>query len=394
METLNINKTKNKKIVFRADLNVPTMDGKITDYSRIDSIIPSLKKLSENKNKIFIVSHFGRPKGNVNEKLSIYFLCEVLRKKLEISKIHFLRTFNIEEIEKKQTEMNFGEVCLFENIRFYKEEENNDIKFVKKIASNFDIYINDAFSASHRYHSSIVGFPKFLPSFAGLNFSNEIKNLDNFLKESKKPNLAIIGGSKISTKIKVIYNLIKFFDSIVIGGAMANTFLLAKNINIGRSVCERDFKAIALDIMLKAKNENCKLILPIDIVCSKSLENTEVILKNDINNVPYDNMILDIGDNTVNLISREISKSRSVLWNGPLGAFEHKPFDRGSIEVANLIKTNFKQGNIFSLAGGGDTLSAINLAEANDGFNYLSNAGGAFLEWLEGEKSPGYLALN
>jgi len=393
MKTLNNTEIKNKKIIFRADLNVPLVNRKISDHSRIDSIIPSLKELIEKKNKIFLIAHLGRPRGVLDEKLSLNFLCDIIKQKLQISKVHFLKTFNNKEIKDKQSEMKDGEICLFENIRFYKEEENNEEDFARNLSSNFEIYVNDAFSASHRSHSSIVGLPKFLPSFAGLNFMKEIKNLNSFLNEAKKPNLAIIGGAKISTKIKVIYNLIYLFDSIVIGGAMANTFLAASNTDIGKSLYEKDFIKVAQNILIKAKSQNCKIILPIDAVCSNNLENNTNILKCNIDKVPNDQMILDIGDRTINLISNEITECHSVLWNGPLGAFEFKPFDRGSIVIADVIKKNFINLKLDSLAGGGDTLSAINLAKAKDGFKYLSNAGGAFLEWLEGEKSPGYIAI-
>ncbi len=393
MKKLDNLKISNKKIIFRADLNVPVFNGKITDHSRIKSLIPSINYLKKNGNKIFIIAHFGRPKGRVNKKLSLKFLCEDIKKILKVSKIHFLSTFDENEIKKKQLEMDDGEICLFENVRFYKEEEDNESYFSKKISSNFEVYINDAFSASHRNHSSIVGLPKFLKSFPGLNFTREIENLNLFLNETKKPNLAIIGGSKISTKIKVIYNLINLFDSIVIGGAMANTFLLSNNINIGKSLYEKEFIEVAQDIQIKAKEKNCKIILPKDVVCSKSLLKKGNITKCSINSIPNDEMVLDLGKKTIDAISNEIHKSNSVLWNGPLGAFEISPFDRSSIEIANIIKKSSKELNTVSLAGGGDTLSVINLAKAKDGFNYLSNAGGAFLEWLEGNKSPGYIAL-
>ncbi len=393
MKTLDNNEFSNKKIIFRADLNVPVVNGKITDHSRIDSIIPSIKKLIKGKNKIFLVSHFGRPKGIIDKKLSIAFLCNKLANRLEIPKIHFLETYNNSEIKYKQSEMQNGEVCLLENIRFNKEEENNNLDFSKNLSSNFDIYINDAFSSSHRSHSSIVGIPKFLPSYAGLNFVKEIKNLNNFLNKPKKPNLAIIGGSKISTKIKAINNLINLFDTIVIGGAMANTFLCAENFSIGKSLYEKDFINVAVDILKKAKTTNCKIVLPFDTLCSESLENCSQVLECDINSIPEDKKILDIGEKTISLILDEIIKCNSIIWNGPLGAFETKPFDNSSIKIANYIKKIFKENNIDTLAGGGDTLSVINLAKSKEGFSYLSNAGGAFLEWLEGNKSPGYIAL-
>ncbi len=383
----------NKCIIVRVDLNVPRLFDKITDYSRIDSIIPTLELLKNNQNKIFLISHYGRPKGKVNEKLSLNFICEELRKKLKVSKIHFLKSFDNRDIKKKKTEMKDGEICLFENIRFYKQEENNDLEFSKNLSSNFDLYINDAFSASHRNHSSIVGLPNFLKSYAGLNFTKEITNLNIFLSKAKKPNLAIVGGSKISTKIKVIYNLINLFDTVAIGGAMANTFLLANNIKIGKSLCEKNYIKLALDIQSEAKKKNCKIILPIDVVCAEALENNTKIIKCNIDNIPNDKTVLDIGEKTINLIFNEIAKCNSLLWNGPLGAFEFTPFEKSSIEIANKIKKSFKETNIEALAGGGDTLAVINLANANDGFNYLSNAGGAFLEWLEGNKSPGFISL-
>ena len=390
LDNYNISK---KNVIFRADLNVPVVDKKITDYSRINSILPSLNELIKNKNKVFIIAHFGRPKGRINKKDSLQFLCDEIKNKVNVSRMHFLETFNTELIKQKINEMDDGEVCLFENIRFELGEEKNDLNFSKEVSSNFDIYVNDAFSASHRNHSSIVGIPKFLPAVAGLSLIKEIENLDYFLNNSKKPNLAIIGGSKISTKINVIYNLIDLFDTIVVGGAMANTFLLANNISIGESLVEKDFTTTAKDIQKKAKTNNCKIILPIDAVCSKSLKDKNNIRICNVDNIFKEHMILDIGPKTINLISKEILKSQSILWNGPLGAFEYKPFDESSINVANAIKNHAINFNVDTLAGGGDTLAAINLTNAKDGFSYLSNAGGAFLEWLEGNESPGVKAL-
>ena len=392
MKTLSNFVVCNKKIILRADLNVPVVNDKITDYTRIETIAPSIIELIKNKNKIFILAHFGRPEGR-EKKFSLKFLCKELKQKFDLNRIHFLETFNSLAIEQKLSEMQDGEVCLFENIRFEDGEEKNDLSFSKNLSYNFDIYINDAFSASHRAHASIVGITNYLPSLAGLSFINEVSKLQFFLNDPKKPNLAIIGGSKISTKIKVINNLVNLFDSIVIGGAMANTFLLSNNIEIGKSLCELDCVNIAKQIQINAKNKNCNIILPVDVVCSKNIEHKNDILKCNVNDIPTNEMILDVGEGTVALISKEILKSKSVLWNGPLGAFEFKPFDKSSIEIANTIKKYFKEKNIETLDGGGDTLSAINLARARDGFNHLSTAGGAFLEWLEGDKSPGFKSL-
>ena len=384
---------KNKKIIVRVDLNVPVLEGTITDHSRIHAILPTLEKLIKNKNKIFLIAHFGRPKGQVNKTYSIEFLCSELKKFLNLNTIHFLANCEKKIIETKIAEMDMGEICLLENIRFNAEEEKNDLNFSKVLASSFDIYINDAFSASHRNHASIVGITKYLPSYAGLSFSKEIENLDKFLENSNKPNLAIIGGSKVSTKIKVLKYLVEIFDSIVIGGAMANTFLLSNNYNVGSSLIENDFINLSKEIQKKAKEKKCKILLPIDVVCSKDLQDKSNIKTYNINDVPKDQMILDIGEQSTKLISNEILKSQSVLWNGPLGAFEYSPFDKSTISVANIIKDSSNNTQINSLAGGGDTLAAIKKANANNAFNYLSTAGGAFLEWLEGNKSPGFLAL-
>ena len=384
---------KQKKIIVRVDLNVPVFENKITDYSRIYSILPTIEKLIKNKNKVFLVAHFGRPKGGINKKYSIEFLCSELRKILNLNTIHFLDSFEQKIIKTKIFEMNLGEVCLLENIRFNSEEEKNDLNFSKSLASNFDIYINDAFSSSHRNHASITGITHYLPSYAGLSYSKEIENLDKFLENATKPNLAIIGGSKVSTKINVLENLVEIFNSIVIGGAMANTFLLSNGFNIGTSLVENDFINLSKEIQKKAKSKKCKIILPIDAVCSKNLEYKENIQTFRIDNIPDDQMILDIGEQSTKLISDEILKSKSVLWNGPLGAFEYSPFDKSTIEVANIIKKLSTNNQVESIAGGGDTLAAIKKANANDAFNYLSTAGGAFLEWLEGNKSPGFIAL-
>ena len=392
MKTLDNYNIKEKKILVRVDLNVPVLEGIIQEKSRIEIIKPTIKKLQKQKNKIFLLSHFGRPKGK-NNKYSLRFICEVLEKELNLTKIYFLDTLNNDEIKKTLNKMNSGDVCLLENIRFYPDEENNNIGFSKKLSKNFDVFINDAFSVSHRSHASIVGIPKFLPSLAGYSLLDEIKNIDDFVKNPKKPYLTIIGGSKISTKINLLYNLIKTSDAIVIGGAMANTFLHAKGINIGNSLCEKDLSTTALSIIDKSKDYNCEIILPIDVVCANNL-NDKINIKNcNVNNIEPNQMALDIGINTTELIVKYILKSKMILWNGPMGAFEYKPFAKSSVQIANTIKNNSKLQNISCLAGGGDTISVIKVANAEKGFTYISKAGGAFLEWLEGKSSPGIVAL-
>jgi len=393
MKNINNYVVKEKNVLIRVDLNVPVVNGFITEKSRIDTIKPTIRKLLNQKNKIFLLSHFGRPKGKFHKEYSLAFICSILQKELEVNKIHFLKDFNNSDIKQTIKKMNFGEVCLFENIRFHPGEENNDLDFIQEICKNFDVYVNDAFSVSHRKHASIVGAPLYLPSLAGESLVEEIHNIDSFVNEPKKPNVAIIGGSKISTKIDLLYNLTEFFDFIVIGGAMANTFLNAKNINIGNSLCERDLSNVALSIMEKAPKFSCQIVLPVDVVCADNINSKSSIRYCDISDILPNQMALDVGNKTSELISEVILKARMVLWNGPLGAFEYQPFDKASIKIANTIKQNAKLLNITTLAGGGDTISVIKSAKAEAGFSYISKAGGAFLEWLEGKESPGVLAL-
>ena len=384
---------KNKKVLFRADFNVPLVNGKISDDSRIIAVKKSIQKLIKQKNKVFIVSHFGRPNGKINKKYSLKFICPTLKKVLQLNKLYFLETLNSEQIVNKINEVQYGEVCLLENIRFSPSEQEIDLNLTKFIAKHFDVYVNDAFSASHRNHMSITGFPKYLPAVAGDNFIKEMQNINLFLDNGKKPNTAVIGGAKISTKIELLNNLIELFDTVAIGGAMANTFLLSNNINVGNSLVEKDLIDVALGIQNKAKKLNCNFILPTDVVCSNNNKTKNNIRHCNVKNVFPDHMILDVGHKTIKMICDEILKSRMVLWNGPLGAFEYRPFDSGTIEMVNSINKYAKNMQIKVLAGGGDTLSSIKSAGSAEGFTYVSNAGGAFLEWLKGNESPGVKAL-
>ncbi len=392
MKNLSNYKVNSKKVLFRDDLNVPVLNGVITDSSRILAIKSSIENLIKAKNKIFILAHFGRPKGEVIEKYSLKFILASLKEILELKKIHFLMNLQTDNIRKKIDEMNFGEVCLVENIRFEKNEEKIDWDFAKNVSSFFDVYVNDAFSASHRNHTSITGFAKYIPAVAGNHLIKEIENINAFLENAKKPNLAIVGGSKISTKISLLNNLIRQFKCVAIGGAMANTFLLSKGITVGKSLVEKDLVDVAKDIQKQANQLNCKLILPLDVVCGKSIEDNEPV-NFDINDISQNYMILDLGKKTTALINQEIKNSKMILWNGPVGAFEYKPYEKATSEIALNIKRNAKKFGINALAGGGDTVSSIKKANAEDGFDYISNAGGAFLEWLEGNQSPGVIAI-
>tara|TARA_B100000029_G_scaffold183128_2_gene180731 strand:+ start:447 stop:1646 length:1200 start_codon:yes stop_codon:yes gene_type:complete len=393
MKTINNYQIFKKKVLLRVDLNVPVVDGLITDKSRINSIKSTVFKLLKNKNKIFLVSHFGRPQGKYNKKFSLEFLKETISKELNLEKIYFIEKINKKNILEFISIMNFGEVALLENIRFFSEEEKNDSNFSREFSEYFDIYVNDAFSVSHRNHASIVGITKFLPSVAGESLINEIKNLDVFINNPKKPNTAIIGGAKISTKIELLNNLVEHFNNIVVGGAMANTFLLSQGHNVGLSIVEKDLVNLSNQIINKAKKFNCNLILPIDVVCSNNIRDSINIRHSKVENIMPDQMILDLGDKTIKTISNVIIRSNMILWNGPVGAFEYEPFDHATMQIVNTIKNNSKKLNIITLVGGGDTLSAIKMAKAENYFTYISTAGGAFLEWLEGKKSPGVQAL-
>ncbi|MDB4860121.1 phosphoglycerate kinase [Alphaproteobacteria bacterium] len=392
MKNLNNYKIENKKILFRADLNVPVIDGVITDTSRIEAIKSSIKKLIFNKNKIFLMAHFGRPKGEIVDKYSLNFILTSLKETLNLDKIFFLDNFDQSSVEKIENEMQAGNLCLIENIRFLKEEENIDLNFAKKMSSLFDVYVNDAFSASHRDHTSITGFSKFLPAVAGNHMMLEINSINSFLNNAKKPNMAIVGGSKISTKIQLLNNMIEQFSTVAIGGAMANTFLLANNYLVGKSLVEKNLIQEANNIQLKAEKFNCELLLPVDVVCGKNIHDTNPIHRKIYEVLPNE-MILDIGEASKQFINNKIINSKMVLWNGPVGAFEFKPYDNATNAIANTIKLNAKKLNINTLAGGGDTVSAIKNTHTEDGFDYISNAGGAFLEWLEGNESPGVKSL-
>ena len=393
MKTLDNYHVENKRVLLRVDLNVPVVNGLITDTNRIQIIKETINRLQKQKNKVFLLSHFGRPKGAENTSYSLKFLCPILESELGIKRLHFIKNFEVEEIQNKINEIKFGEVCLFENIRFHPGEEKNDLDFIVKICKMFNVYVNDAFSASHRMHASIIGPTKVLPSIAGLSMLKEIKNIDYFVNNLKKPNLAIIGGSKVSTKINLLNNLTNFCDSIIIGGAMANTFLYSNNIKMGKSLYEKDLSKVVTSILQKAKLNKCNVILPVDVVCANSIEDKSFVRNYDINSIPNDLMALDIGNKTISIIKKYILNSKVILWNGPLGAFEHKPFDESSIQIAETIKKIPKSLNILTIAGGGDTVSAIKLANAENDFGYISSAGGAFLEWLEGKGSPGVNAL-
>tara|TARA_B100001142_G_scaffold297702_1_gene320258 strand:- start:526 stop:1707 length:1182 start_codon:yes stop_codon:yes gene_type:complete len=382
---------KGKKVIVRVDLNVPMKDGSITEVSRIVKILPTLKLLVEKEAKIIILSHIGRPKGKIVNGMSL----EPISKKLsDLLKVEIL--FNKNEInEKTLIEINKipdGSIMMMENIRFYEEEEKNEDSFSKKISTLGDIYVNDAFSCSHRAHSSIEGITKYIQSYCGLQFMEEINALKRITSKIKRPVTCIIGGSKISTKIKIISNLIKNFDNIVIVGGMGNAMLKNTGVNIGKSICDDGYKYLVEEILRKSKTHNCQIYYPLDVVVSKTLDGNGII--KEINEVNKDEMILDIGPKTIASIKNIIEESNTVLWNGPAGYFENPNFANGTKKILEIIDNKRAKNKIYAVAGGGETVAVINKFKKLDSFNFVSTAGGAFLEYLEGKELPGIKALN
>jgi len=379
-----------KKILLRLDLNVPLKNDVITDQTRINKILPIIKFLLDKNSRIIVISHVGRPKGKINKDLSLKPICEILEKKIN-KKIEIIND-NIFNLKKENLLKDPNHQIVFlENIRFYEEEEKNDTSFAKHLAGLADLFVNDAFSCSHRAHASVCKITEFLPSFAGLQLETEINALKKVTTEIKKPITCIIGGSKISSKISIIKNLIPKFDNIIIVGAMANNIINYKGNKIGKSIREENCEIIINEIFETSKNYSCKITYPEDVLVGKNMDDKSKV--KEINNIKDDELILDIGPKTVNKIKNIIENSETVLWNGPAGYFENPNFANGSYEIAKAIIKKNKNKSIFSVAGGGDTIALINQINASKDFNFVSTAGGAFLEYLEGKELPGIKAL-
>ena len=380
-----------KKVLLRLDLNVPLDNGKITDTTRIDKILPTINFLLKNQTKIIILSHVGRPKGKTVKELSLKPICESLKSKLG-QDIRFISK-NIKELKSTDLFVNHNDkIVILENLRFYEEEEKNNNIFAKHLASLADIYVNDAFSCSHRAHASISEITKFIPSYAGLQLNLEIDALTKITSEIKRPITCIIGGSKISSKINIIKNLISKFNNIIIVGGMANNILKYKGYEIGKSIQENDCDQIIEEIFALSKKEKCKIIYPQDVKVGKDLEGSPEIKQ--LNNISKDELILDIGPKTIKIINQLIEESKTILWNGPAGYFENPSYSIGSNEIAKKITQKNINNTIYSVAGGGDTVALLNNLGATNNFNFVSTAGGAFLEYLEGKELPGIKALN
>jgi len=385
----NIN-IEGKRVLLRVDFNVPTNNGSITEASRIEKVLPTINFLIKKNAKVIIITHIGRPKGKIMPELTLKPVAKKLSNLINKNVIFLNESTGLNVIEKSKKISN-GEILMLENLRFNKEEELNEDAFAKKLSQIGDIYINEAFSCSHRAHASVSKITKYIKSFAGNELLKEINIINMLTNETKKPVACIMGGSKISTKINILNNLIKKMKTIIIVGAMANNFIKHKGYNIGKSIFEENKESLIDGIIKKAGTNNCNLIIPQDVIVSKNYK-SQGQLKT-LDQIDDSDLILDIGNKTTENICKIIDESKTVLWNGPAGYFEVKYFSKGTNEIAKKITENTKNKYLTSIAGGGDTVAAINILGCSNGFTYVSTAGGAFLEFLEGKILPGIKAL-
>jgi len=381
-----------KRVLTRVDLNVPMVDGKIADATRIEKIVPTINEISKKGGIPILLAHMGRPKGKRHQNLSLSQIQADLQTYFK-SKVIFTAECIGPSAETALQIVKKGEIILLENTRFYPEEEENDPKFAASLAALADLFCNDAFSASHRAHASTTGVSKYLPSCAGKLMEAELQALESVLDQPERPVATVVGGAKISSKIALLENLIETVDCIIIGGAMANTFLFSKGFNVGRSLVEESLKPTALNILKKAEKYSCKVILPTDLIIAEELSKNTPTSVVSADECPDNCMILDAGPLTVDNIKRCIGSAKTLLWNGPLGAFEVSPFDQATNQAAKFASEKTKNGDLISVAGGGDTVAALNKAGVTESFTYVSTAGGAFLEWLEGKELPGVACL-
>ncbi len=386
------NDLKNKRVLVRVDFNVPMKDGKVTDDTRLQVALPTIVALKNTGAKVVLLAHFGRPKGQIVPEMSLKPVIPALEGLLSQS-VAFAPDCQGAEAKAVIDGVDDGSVVLCENTRFHAGEEKNDAELSKAIAALGDFYVNDAFSAAHRAHSSTEGVAKILPSFAGESMARELDHLNKALGTPVRPVMAIVGGAKVSTKIDLLENLVSKVDFLVIGGGMANTFLAADGINVGKSLCEKDLLEKANDIKAAAQKAGCKILLPIDVVNSKEFAPNPPTRVCAPNETQDDEMILDAGPKTVDALIAAMQGCKTVIWNGPLGAFETPPFDTATVDAAKAAAQLCKSGEVIVVAGGGDTVSAVNHAGVADDFSFISTAGGAFLEWMEGKELPGVKVL-
>jgi len=381
-----------KRILIRVDLNVPMKDGKVTDSTRIDRTAPTLKELSEKGGKVIAMCHFGRPKGQVVPEMSLKPVAEALSVSLG-QPVAFASDCVGAAAQAVVDGMKDGDIAILENLRFHPEEEKNDPDFAAKLAALGDIYVAEAFSCSHRAHASTEAIAKILPAYAGRLMQAELEALSGALDQPERPVAALVGGAKVSTKLDVLTNLVAKVDKLIIGGGMANTFLNAQGVKVGSSLCEHDLADTARDILTRAEKAGCEILLPQDAVVAKEFKEgaeCEVVA---LDAVPSDGMILDIGPASIEFLSGKLAECKTIVWNGPMGAFEIAPFDKGTNALAQMAARLTKEGKLVSVAGGGDTVAALAHAGAEADISYISTAGGAFLEWLEGKELPGVAVL-
>ncbi|WP_306118770.1 MULTISPECIES: phosphoglycerate kinase [unclassified Roseitalea] len=381
-----------KRVMVRVDLNVPMADGQVSDATRLERAAPTITELSRRGAKVILLSHFGRPKGKVVPDMSLRPVAQALEEVLDL-RVDFAADCIGSACAARLSEMAPGDIVLFENTRFHPGEEANDADFARALAENGDIYVNDAFSAAHRAHASTEAIARHLPAYAGRAMQAELEALQKGLGDPARPLVAIVGGAKVSTKIDLLENLIAKVDALVIGGGMANTFLAARGVDVGRSLCEHDLAETARTIIARAAERGCAIVLPIDVVVAAALEEGAATRTVDVDAVPADRMILDIGPASVAKVNGWIGQAATLVWNGPLGAFEVPPFDAATMAAARHAANLTAKGDLVSIAGGGDTVAALNKAGVTGKFTYVSAAGGAFLEWMEGRRLPGVAAL-
>ncbi|MGH6866196.1 MAG: phosphoglycerate kinase [Methyloceanibacter sp.] len=384
---------KGKRVLVRADLNVPIEAGKVADATRIKRIMPTISKLTNGGAKVIVLSHLGRPKGERSPETSLRPVASKMQELLNGSSVRFIGECVGGEVEQGVGSLGQGEVAMLENLRYHKGEEKNDGTFARQLASLGDIYVNDAFSSAHRAHASIEAIAHVLPAYAGCLMMAEIDAVGRALEQPKRPVMAIVGGAKVSTKIDVLTNLASRMDVLVVGGGMATTFLNAQGVNVGNSLYEPAFVSTVEDIAARAKLSGCEILLPIDEVIAKELEPGAESRVCDVNAIPSDMMVLDQGPKSIDRLKKRLAEMRTILWNGPLGAFEIAPFGEGTLALAREAARLTKEGKLISIAGGGDTVRALNMAGVAQDFTYVSTAGGAFLEWLAGRSLPAVVAL-
>ena len=380
-----------KRALVRVDLNLPMEDGKVTDTTRIDRILPTIREMSAKGAKVILLAHFGRPKGH-DEKNSLKQVVPALAHALG-APVTFVADCIGEDVAKAIAAAKNGDVLLLENTRFHAGDEKNDAEFVKALAANGDLFVNDAFSAAHRAHASTEGLAHVLPAFAGRTMQAELEALSAGLDNPARPVMAIVGGAKVSTKLDLLGNLVRKVDVLVIGGGMANTFLAARGVDVGKSLCEHDLAATAREIVDKAKAAGCEIMLPVDALVAREFKAKPGHRVVPVGDVAADEMILDAGPLSIEQVIGKLDSIKTLVWNGPFGAFELPPFDTATVTVARAAAERVKAGTLVAVAGGGDTVSAMNHAGVADDLTYVSTAGGAFLEWMEGKALPGVEAL-